>query len=154
MGSVETGIVSIWAAASGVVSPSRPSLRRRRLGLSRRRVSRRRALYLALLHAEIEAAQDGLEFLTGTADERHHVGDDGKAAAFDRALRARLLGKARAPENPVADQVGEPLQHVDTHHAGSANAIAAYAIEAARRRTVERSRGQALARRLGKGLDR
>ena len=112
-----------------------------------------RPFHLALLHAEVETPQDRLEFLAGTADQRHHVGHDGEAAALDRALRTRLFGEALPPEHPVADEVRQSFEHVDAHDARPANAIAAYAIEAARRRAIEGSRGQALARRLGKSLD-
>ena len=77
------------------------------------------------------------KILPRAADERHHVGNHRESAAFDGSCRALLLGEARPPEHPVADEIGQALQHVDADDAGAADAIAADAIEA---RGVERSK--------------
>ena len=53
------------------------------------------ALHLLLLHAVVEAAENAEEILARAADERHHVGNDGEAAAFHGSRRALLLGEAR-----------------------------------------------------------
>ena len=66
-------------------------------------------------------------------EQRHY----GEAAAFDGACRAGFLSEAGAPEHAVTNHVGQAFQHVDAHHARAADAIAAYAIEALGRRTVE-----------------
>ena len=68
-------------------------------------------------------------------------------------MGARLIVKARFPEHPVANEIGEALQHVDAHHALAADAIAADAIEAARSGAVKGSGGEALARRVRHGVD-
>ena len=63
-----------------------------------------------LLHAEAEAAQDAFKFFAGAADERHHVGHDGKAAAFNGTGGAHFIGEARRARTPVRarDRPGAP----------------------------------------------
>jgi hypothetical protein len=107
------------------------------------------ALHLLLLHAVVETFQDAEEILARTADKRHHVGHDHKASAFHRTRRTRFLGEARAPEHAVADHVGQTFQHVDADDTAAADPVAADAIKALRRRTVESGRGEPLPRRLG-----
>src|SRR3569832_1083092 len=80
--------------------------------------------------AKPNGAQDQRQILLAAAKDRHHVGRSRKALGhlLVRALRA--------------NEIAEPLQHIDPHRARSAHAEAGRLIEAGRNRHFSRNRRQ------------
>ena len=96
------------------------------------------------LHAIAERAQDRGKILTGRSGQRRHRLRDDKSATIECA-GGLLTGHPFAPRQRRTDQIGEPLQDIDTYGALTALAIAERPIGVAIELLIDRKRGAAAA---------
>ena len=91
------------------------------------------------LGPEAQRLQHVSQLVGGAAEDRHHVRRRLEAAVAGRAFRRRArVGRVGPPGQQRADQVGQPLQHVDAHRARPADVKAGDPIEGIGRRLRRR----------------